>query len=85
MVFWNFLQKMSNEFELVFIRVVQRTPVVPVLVLEQPVINCKVVKEFTIQGVKKKDIHFDLLVTWFCVKYSISHRNHEVNEKFEVF
>ena len=42
MVFRNFLQKMSNEFELVLICVVQCTPVVPVLIHEQPVINCKI-------------------------------------------
>lgn len=65
MVFRNFLQKMSDIFELVLIRVVHCAPIVPVLVNEQPVINCEIMKEVPIRCVKKKDIHFDLLAALF--------------------
>lgn len=76
---------MSHEFELVLIRVVDRTPIVPVLVNEQLVIDRKVTEEFLIHGVKKKDIHSGLLATRFCDSYSINHSSCEVNGKFKVF
>ena len=41
-VFRNFLQKMSDIFKLVLIRVAYCTPVVPILIHEQSFINCKI-------------------------------------------
>lgn len=65
MVFLNFLQKMSNEFELVLICVANCTPVVSILINEQPVINYKIIEELLIRCVKKKDVHLGLLATLF--------------------
>lgn len=89
-IFCNFFQKMSNEFEFVLIRVVHCTPVVPVLVDEQLIVNRDIVEEFPILCVKNEDTHFDLLVTlrnplFLCVVYSITHEDHEVNREFKVF
>lgn len=86
MIFCNFFQKMSVEFELVLIRVVHCTPIVTVLIDEQLIINRDIVEEVPILSMKNEDTHFDLLVTLFlCVGYSITHETSEVNQKPKVF
>lgn len=63
---------MSNEFELVLIRVIHCTPIISILINEQLIINCDIIEEIPVLGMKNEHIHFDLLVTFLCCGYYIT-------------